>query len=82
MLVTYKYRIHNFDLNDGSLVNMYKLCFLQVIFPYFVKKKEKEKEKEKKRRKIKKRVKSPKRKIKGLRKNINPKKKKEIKNKT
>ena len=66
MLVTYKYRIHNFDLTDGSPVIMYKLCFLQVIFPYFVKN-----------QKIKKRVKSPKRKIKGLRKNNIPQKKKD-----
>ena len=47
---------------------MYKLFFLQVIFPYFVKNKNKNK-------KIKKRVKSPKRKIKGLRKNNIPQKK-------
>ena len=37
MLVTYKYRIHNFDLTDGNLENMNILCILQVEFPYSVK---------------------------------------------
>ena len=67
MLVTYKYRIHNFDLTDGSLVNMYTIFFPQVIFPYFVKK-----SKSQKIEKIQKEGKSSKRKIKGLRKNKIP----------
>ena len=70
VLVTYKYKIHNFDLTDGSLVNMHILCLLQVVFSYFVKKS--------KNQKINKRVKSPKRKIKRLRKNNRPQKKKMI----
>ena len=46
---------------------MYIPCFLQVVFPYF--------EKMKNKKKNKKRVKSPKRKIKGLRKIYTPKEK-------
>ena len=69
MLVTYKYRIHNFDWTNGNLVNMHILCLLQVVFPYFVK--------NLKNQKIKKRVKIPKRTIKGLRKNKRPQKKNE-----
>ena len=67
VLTTYIYRIHNFDLTSDNLVNMYILCFLQVVFPYFEKNK-----------KIKKRVKIPKRKIKGLKKNRPQKKKMKI----
>ena len=43
MLVTYTYRIHNFDLTVGNLVNMYILFLLQVVFSYFVKNKKKSK---------------------------------------
>ena len=49
-----------------SLVNMYILFFLQVFFPYFVKNKKTENQKE---------GKSPKRNIKGLRKNNIPQRK-------
>ena len=45
---------------------MYIPCFFQVFFPYFVKNKKTENQKE---------GKSPKRNIKGLRKNIDPKRK-------
>ena len=75
MLVTYKYKIHNFDLTDDNLVNMHILFLLQVVFSYFVKKiKKKEKKKEKKRKK---RVKVLKEKSKDLEKIKHPKEKDE-----
>ena len=56
LLGSYNNRVHNFLIDFDSLVNMYIPCFPQVFFPYFENNK---KWKE---------GKSPKRKIKGLRK--------------
>ena len=68
LLGSYKYRIHNLELNYDSLVNMHILFFVQVVFPYLKKNQKIKNQKE---------GKSPKRKIKGLRKNDIPQKKKD-----
>ena len=70
LLGSYNNRVHKFLIDFDSLVNIYIPCFLQVVFPYF--------EKMKNNKKAKKRVKSPKRKMKGLEK-YRPQKKNEIK---